>query len=87
MSISHSDFYRLLPRAVVGREFQISPPQVTVIFPGGMLTITLNEESIHQIASLKLPSTNVQFEFDNVSDEDIVTFFQQFEISFRRGGG
>ena len=87
MSISHSDFFRLLPRALESYQYNVNPPHVTVHISKGELAISLDEESVHKIASLTLPSTKVHFEFKDVDDADMEIFFEKFEMSFRRGGG
>ena len=87
MSISHADFYRILPKALHSYTYQTSPPNIIVDMPDGKLTISLATQTVHKIASLELPSTQIDFMFDNIKKEDIESFFKQFELSFRRGGG
>ncbi len=87
MSISHADFYRLLPKVLETYKYSIKSPVINVNIKNGKLIIQLNEQTTHKIASLELPSTKVDFEFINVEENDIDNFFKEFEITYRRGGG
>ncbi len=87
MSISHQDFFRLLPRAIASYPYERSGLCVEVRIGSGSLNIELSDETVNQIASLKLPRTNVTFTFCDVSAEEKQIFLTQFDLSFQRGGG
>ena len=87
MSITHAELYRLLPKALENYNYSIEHPIIDVAVNNGNLKITFNEQTVHKIASLSLPSTKVAFEFINVEQTDIDHFFDQFEFTYRRGGG
>lgn len=87
MGLTLADFVRSLPGAIApldyiatGREFNISHPQ-------GSITIRLGATGERRIASLSLPVTPVEFEFDGLDERARGRFMQRFERYFQRGGG
>lgn len=87
MSISHREFFRLLPRAVGNRVFSTTDRDATIEIGNGQLDIHLSEEGQFKIASLQLPRTVVSFEFTNVEESERIQFLSQFDMAFQRGGG
>ena len=87
MSISHSDFFRLLPRAVGEHPYSINGTEVTIELASGRLEIRLSSEGIRQIASLTLPETVLEFSFSGVDATGRNAFLSQFDLAYQRGGG
>jgi hypothetical protein len=87
MSISHSDFLRILPKALASHTFQQINNVITVTLGQGEITIVLSEEGSRQIASLSLPVTVVAFQVKDVAESTKSNFFEQFDRAFQRGGG
>ena len=87
MSISHSDFFRILPKALSQHPYEKEQQLIKVTVDGGEIMIILSEERCRQIASLKLPVTNVTFQMKNVAENTKIQFFEQFDRAYQRGGG
>lgn len=87
MSISHQEFFRLLPRAVGKYPFKINAAVTEIQLDEGQLEIRLSEEKVRHIASLKLPETCLEFNFTGVSEKTKIGFLTQFNRVYQRGGG
>ena len=101
MSISHKDFYRLLPMALKNIDYEIMHPgiglngppqdysesQIHGCYAGGNIQIIPGSEHKRKIASLELPVLYLVFIFTDISSEDIAEFFNDFSRAYQRGGG
>jgi hypothetical protein len=87
MTITHTDFFRILPKAINHQEYVMTDNQISVSVPMGSIKIKLSPEKHRVIGSLRLPVTNVEIEFDGFSVQQTEQFFQQFDLSFHKGGG
>ncbi len=101
MSISHKEFFRLLPMALKNIDYEIMPPgtglsespqdysesQINGCYADGSIQIILGNEHKRKIASLELPVLHLVFEFTDISSEDIAQFFNDFNRAYHRGGG
>lgn len=87
MTITHDDFFRLLPKALENRVFEIIGDTVLVKFNVGTLTIKLEAESVRTIGSLTLPISSVTFSFENIAGDECLSFFKDFDLAFQKGGG
>lgn len=88
MSISHQDFYRLLPIALKDVDYEIiNDDQINVFYAGGQIEILPGKEHKRKIASLKLPILYVEFTFKDISPKDVTLFSAEFSRVYQRGGG
>lgn len=99
MTISHSDFFRILPKALQSHNYQQSDNEIIISISNteqdtcetpdtqGEIRILLSEEGRLEIASLSLPSTNVTFQLKNVAEKTKKEFFHHFDRAYQRGGG
>ena len=87
MTISHSDFFRTLPKALNLYPYKREENVIKVSLDGGEISIILSEERHRQIASLSLPVTDVTFQLKDVAESTKSKFFEQFDRSYHRGGG
>ncbi len=87
MTISHRDFFRILPKALKSYPYEQKENAITVILDKGEISIFLSEERHRQIASLSLPVTDVTFRLKNVVESTKRKFFEQFDRAYHRGGG
>ncbi len=88
MSISHKDFYRLLPIAFRNIDYEIiDNEQICLIYAGGNIEIIPGIEHKRKIASLVLPVLHVVFLFSGLSSDEIKQFFSDFSRVYQRGGG
>ena len=87
MTITHRDFFRILPKALKSYLYQQHENVISVTLDEGEIVIILAEERLRQIASLTLPKTNVTFQIKNVAKKSKTDFFKQFDQAYLRGGG
>ena len=87
MTISHSEFFRILPKAVGTHRFQLADNVITVSLAEGEICIILSTERVRKIGSFVLPVTDVTFQIKNVAENTKNEFFKQFDRSYQRGGG
>ena len=95
MTISHRDFFRILPKALKSYLYQHHENVITVALNEGQnnnkeeskIVIILAEERLRQIAALSLPLTTVTFQIKNVPKNTKKEFFKQFDLAYQRGGG
>ena len=95
MTITHRDFFRILPKALKSYPYQQHENVITVSLNEGQndnkeeseIAIILAKERLRQIASLSLPLTNVTFKVKNVAEKTKNEFFKQFDRTYQRGGG
>ncbi len=87
MTISHSDFFRILPKALKSYTYEQEGNVINVSLDEGEITIILSHERRRQIASLTLPVTDVTFQLKNVAESTKMDFFAQFNRAYHRGGG
>jgi hypothetical protein len=88
MSISHQDFYRLIPLALKNIDYEIiNHGQINANYADGKIEIIPGKEHKRKIASLELPVLFVKFTFIEISSENIASFFNDFSRVYQRGGG
>ncbi len=85
MAITHSDFVRLLARAVGHQDFQLADGKISLTEGGRKMEITLSEESERRIALVALPVTFVRFAFTGYGDA--AAEMKRIDLHFQRGGG
>ena len=51
------------------------------------ITLRLSAEGQRRLGLLRLPVTNVAFEFCGFDEPAIRSFMERFELAYRRGGG
>ena len=87
MTITHDDFFRLLPRALKNRPYQTTDQGVLITLNNGTLKITLMPQTGRTIGALMLPVTRIAFEFENCTAEERRQFFAGFDLAYQKGGG
>lgn len=87
MSMTESDFFRILPYALEGKAFNVRQGEVEVIVDAGIIRITLVSQPPTIIASLSMPTLKVTIDSGILPDATALEFMQQFNRAFHRGGG
>jgi len=87
MGYTHSDFFRLLPRAMGDTPYEIQGLRVFCQLPSGSLTISLGEERERRLVLVVIPCMTVTFEFEQVTDLDREKFTRYFDLRFMKGLG
>jgi len=87
MSISHKDFFRILPKALEGADYRIDGDRVIAGSGDRRLEITLSEETRRRIALLTLPVTHVRLDFVGYGEDEAAAALSRFDRGFQRGGG
>ncbi len=87
MSLSHADFFRVLPSIVNGARHKIDGNAIHIEMGQGAVEIRLSAESSRQLSALRLPSTRVELIFRGCAEDAVQAFLDNFDLRFRRGGG
>jgi len=87
MGFSQSEFFRILPSALDGREYQLKDSTVSLTTAHGLVTIEVGEQQIRKIASFSLPYIEVKFSFVDFEQSNVDEFMRYFELRYQRGGG
>lgn len=87
MSISHEEFFRVVPRTLGLHRVNRENNKVIMSEQNRRLVIILSNESVRRIGSLALPATKLKLQFDGYSEAQVSTFMQRFDRVFQRGGG
>jgi len=87
MGFSQSEFFRILPSALNGREYLLKDSKVTLTTDHGQVTIEVGEQQIRKIASFSLPYIEVKFRFVDFEQSNVDEFMRYFELRYQRGGG
>ncbi len=87
MSITHADFFRLLPKAIANAPFSTQQNEINIETNEGRVTISLAAESFRKIASIRLPVTKITMKFNGVTEDKRAKFLARFDLAYQRGGG
>ena len=85
---THAEFLRTLPDAVNNQPFEIIDNRVIVHDKNRTINMTVHDEPIRNLGSLKLPMEKIEMEFDGFSDEEADEFMHNYrQHTLRCGGG
>ena len=87
MSITHNEFFRLLPRAVNNAALARQGNQVDITTATGLVKITLSPETVRKLAIMEFPVTEVTIEFNGFSASERAAFLARFDLAYQKGGG
>ena len=87
MTITHADFFRLLPKAIGSTNFCINGQVVKLEQPGFSVQIKLSKELNWHIGALSLPKTYVEISYNNCSEDEALKLIQKFDKTYQKGGG
>ncbi len=87
MAVTHSDFFRTLPRALGTSAYRKIGAKVTHTEGDKRLEITLGPERTRRIAQLSVPATDVTLEFSGYTDAEAAAALKLFDRMFQKGGG
>ncbi len=87
MTISRNEFFRLIPTALAGFDYQVKNDAIVFPYESGITTIAIVNETERKIASLALPVLHVQFEFDGIVESLSEELLKHFFKIYQRGGG
>ncbi|HSR63853.1 MAG TPA: hypothetical protein VLN56_10660 [Gammaproteobacteria bacterium] len=88
MTITHADFFRILPKALRNCDYTVSSDEVQVkTGTDGRVIILLSEEKRRRIGSISLPVTGVELRFEGMSEQSTRKFLAGFDRAYQKGGG
>jgi len=87
MGLTRDEFYRNLPRSLHGYDYEINDDTVIVFTDDGLIKIYVGAEKLRQIALLKIPYTEIKFDFSETDRETQNKFLRQFNLYYQKGGG
>lgn len=87
MSISHEDFFRLLPRALGDMRICRHGSRIEACRGKQRICIEIGPESRRRLGSLQLPVTRVDISLSGFLPGEEAAFLTRFDLAYRRGGG
>jgi len=87
MGITHSDFFRTIPRALGSEDYTRSTNGVVLETDGRRLEIVVGPEGERRIALMVIPRTQVTMTFSGYEDAEIKAAIKRFDMMFKKGGG
>jgi hypothetical protein len=87
MTISHAEFFRIVPRLLDNARHELRPDGLTIYRLDGSIEIRLGPESSRSLGAIRLPRTSVELVFRHCAPGAIEAFITDFDHRFRRGGG
>lgn len=87
MTISHSEFRRILERAFAGEFRRVRSDRFDFDLEGGRISVILGQESSARIGVITIPVTAVSLEFREMEEDQARAFILRFDRAFQRGGG
>ena len=90
MAVTHDEFYRLIITTISNSELinvDLKNAAVSFPFADGEISITLEEQLTRKLASLSIYHTPMHFSFKGITNDDIQSYLQKFDVSFQKGGG
>lgn len=86
VQIDRDEFLRQLPDAIENRPHDIAGNLVTVSEGQGYVRIRLTDLGVKHMGQLDLPMMKLDFQFDNLTDEQIDGFMDGYDRHTLRGG-
>jgi len=87
MTITRSDFLRLLPAAVNQATFVVAGENIVHWEEGRCWRMTLAPLPELKLGAIRLERHRLDLAFENYPEAEIAAFLKRFELYFRRGGG
>lgn len=87
MSITHAEFFRILPSVPGTRSVSVIDNEVWIVEGEREILIQLSEVRERVIGALRLPVTDVALRFSGFTDVEAKKFMAGFDLHYRRGGG
>jgi hypothetical protein len=87
MGITHSDFFRTIPRALGSEDYEQSPDGVVLKSDGRQLEIKIGPQGERRIALMVIPRTQVTLIFTGYLEADVKSAVKRFDMMFKKGGG
>ena len=87
MSITHSEFFRILPSVIGSRAVSMKDKEARITEGERRILIRLSELRERTIGALRLPVTDVELRFFGYTEVETQDFMAGFDLHYRRGGG
>lgn len=89
MGYSVAEFFRILPSAVGGHDYQLEGDKIVVRPADGTRELVLRISRLpeRKIGMIRIPRIEVDFSFHNFTAEQRKAFLAAFDRSYQRGGG
>ena len=84
MSITHKEFFRILPGALAGSDYRVEGDRVVVKSENRRLEITVSGESQRRMGLLTFPVTSVRLDFIGYGKDDTASALALFDRAFQR---
>lgn len=88
MGYSHRELQKELPSAVSPYSLEKLDAHTYLLKHGKRTaTLTMGQETVRKIASIRIPATHICIQFENFDSDDYDAFIARFKRYLQRGGG
>ncbi len=87
MTISHREFFRLLPDSIEGMQYRIAGHNVIFEDDNRTFKILLSDETVRKLATLVLPVTHLRLELNGFTETEQLIILKRFDLAYQKGGG
>ncbi len=87
MGISHQEFFRVMTRALEGRDYAIDGNRLSIQDKDRRMEMILADQSERRLGMVVLPVTRIRIELSGYGAEDAALAIAWFDRRFQRGGG
>ena len=87
MTITHADFFRLLPRALGSENFSREGNEMEYREGSFTMQISVSPQQSWRIGALSLPKTQVVIRMSGCDKQEVQQRIKQFDQAYQKGGG
>lgn len=87
MTITHADFFRLLPRALGSEKFAVDGDRIEFNDGNIIMRISISAEQNWKIGALSLPKTRISMELHGCDEREAQQRISKFDRTYQKGGG
>ena len=87
MTITHADFFRLLPRALGSENISWKGNEMEYTDDAFSMHITISPQQSWRIGALSLPKTQVLIQLNGCDEQEAQQRIKQFDQAYQKGGG
>ena len=87
MTITHADFFRLLPKALGCENYSVGDNRIELTEGNVSVQLALSAETSWRIGALSLPKTEVNIRIEGCDKDEAQRRINQFDRTYQKGGG
>ena len=87
MTITHREFFRLLPKFTGDIHYSKSGNEVQFDKGPVNITVILSDETVRKLGSFSLPVTTIRMELIGREESELLQCVSDFDLTYRKLGG